>query len=320
MSSPDCSFVLSVERGKLEAQAVLLVESLRRFAGRYANCPIYAVSPRRSRQMSQSCQNVLKSLGVQVVIENLLSTDEQYGTMARLASCVWGEKNLASKIIVSLDDDMFFAREPDFSLQQTDLFARPVDVRGICTTGPGDPNDVYWRTIAEACGVEYEKIPWLETTLEGVLVKACYNGGMIAVRRQPGIFQTAGTMSRILKNKDLSPRTSIDPEVYASTGFVGQEASRWWGSSQAILSLAATQLGARITIAPPTYNVPAHVVPQAEGSNHRISLENAVLVHYHWLLDQEHARDGQIFYGANALPRQVLNWLKPRIPLREHGS
>src|SRR5215216_1375040 len=91
---PDCNFVLSVERGKLESQAILLVESLRRFGGRYANCPVYAVSPRPSWQMSPACQKILKSLGVHLIIEDLLSMEERYGSIGRLAACTWAEKNL----------------------------------------------------------------------------------------------------------------------------------------------------------------------------------------------------------------------------------
>jgi len=320
MLRPDCSFVLSVEQGKLESQAILLVESLRRFGGNYANCPVYAVSPRPSRQMSQACLNILKSMEVHVLIEELLSADEGYGTIARLAACTWAEKNLTSEIIISLDNDLFFAREPDFSLQQADLLARPVDVKGMCTAGPDDYYDPYWRRIAQACEVDYDKIPWVETTLDRILVKASYNGGMIVVRRQLGLFQTAEAMYRILKGKDLAPRIHTNPEFLASTGFVGQEARRWWGSSQAVLSLAATKLDALITIAPPTYNVPAHLIEYGEKNNNKITLQNAIIIHYHWLLDKEHLEDRGIFYGGDTLPGQVLNWLKPRIPLRENYS
>jgi hypothetical protein len=320
MQALDCSFILSVERGKLESQAVLLVESLRRFGGVYANHPVFAVSPRPARRMGKACLSMLKSMGVHVIIEDLLSVNEGYGSIARLVSCVWAEKNLTNEIIISLDDDLFFVREPDFNLKQADFLARPVDVKGICTTGPEDPLDLYWRKIAEACGVEYEQIPWIETTVDRVRVRASYNGGMIAVRRQLGLFQRAEAMYSILKSKDLSPRAYRDAEVFASTGFVGPEASRWWGSSQAILSLAATQLGAKITIAQLTYNIPAHLIEYAEKHNHKLTLQSAVLVHYHWLLDKEHYRDSGLFDGDNTLPKQVLNWLEPRIPLREKYS
>ncbi len=319
-SLPDCAFVLSVERGKLEAQAILLVESLRRFGGAYANCPVYAVSPRPSRQIGAECRDCLHSLGVHLVVESLVPPDEAYGTVARLGACVWAERNLACEILVSLDDDLFFAREPDFRLRGADFFARPVDVKGMCTSGPGDPFDVYWRRIAEVCEVDYEDIPWLETTVDRVRVKASYNGGMVAVRRQRGLFQEAERMFGLLRANDLAPRDSGASQIFASTGYVGAEATRWWGSAQAVLSLAVTRCKATVSIAPPTYNVPVHAADSWEQYAANFTLANAVLVHYHWVLGKEYVKKDIVLKGGADLPKSVLEWLKTKTPLDDANS
>lgn len=308
--TPNCSFILSIEQGKLESQAILLVESLRKFGGAYADCPVYAVSPRPSLQMSKSCHDILKTMGVQVIIEELLSPNESYGPIARLATCAWAEKNIPSDIIVSLDNDIFFADEPDFSLKQVDLLARPVDVKDMCTSGPSDPFDEYWRKIAQLCGVDFEEIPWIETTVDRVSIKASYNTGMIAVRPQLGLFQKAEEMFNALRQSDLSPHILGHQQVYASTGFVGAEASRWWGTSQAVISLAATQLQARIAIAPINYNVPAHY--------DEVSLKNAILVHYHWLLFKDYIKESTVLTKGEELPYTVLQWLKSKTPLSDN--
>lgn len=315
--TPNCAFVLSVEQGKLESQAILLVESLRQFGGAYSRCPVYAVSPRPSRQMSQASRKALAALGVDVIVESLMPVDEPYGTVARLAACDWAEKNLACEILVSLDDDLFFTGEPDFSLRESDVFARPPDLKGICTTGAGDPFDGYWQKIAQIAGVDYDAIPQMETTVDRISVKACYNGGMVAVRRRLGLFQKANSIFHLMRAHDLSPRQAGEVEVFASTGFVGAEASRWWGSAQAVLSLAATQLHARVTIAPAHYNVPAHLVKEAEMRGSPLNLKEAILVHYHWLLDKEYVGKDMLFYGSSALPAHILKWLRRKIPLQE---
>jgi hypothetical protein len=314
---PNCSFVLSVEQGKLESQAVLLVESLRTFGGRYANCPVYAISPRPSRQIGAACRSALTALGAQTIVEKLIAPDEAYGTVARLAACAWAEQKLDSEILVSLDDDLFFAGEPDFRLKSADFFARPVDSKGICTSGAGDPFDVYWRKIAQLTGVDYNEIPWVETTVDRVCVKASYNGGMVAVHRQLGLFQRTEQLFRILQGKDLSPRRAGERKIVASTGSVGTEASRWWGSAQAAFSLAATQLKAVGSIAPATYNIPAHAAQAAERLSGKAILKDAILVHYHWLLDKEHIREPIIFFGSSDLPAPVFEWLKNKTPLSE---
>lgn len=315
ISSPNCSFVLSVEQGKLEAQAILLAESLRTFGGRYANAPVYAISPRPARRMGDDCAAKLKSLRVNVIFEDLLPKDEAYGTRARLACCVWAEQNLMSEILISLDNDMFFVQEPDFGLQGIDFLARPVDIKGICTTGPGDPRDAYWQRVARVAGVGYEEIIQVETTVDRVRVKASYNGGMVAVRRNQGIFTRASEIFNILKEQDLAPYRLGEHNVYASMGYVGGEASRWWGSAQIILSLAVTQKKARIGIAPSTYNMPAHSLQEAASLGNLITLKNAVLVHYHWLLEPDHIKTDELFYGSADLPPEILAWLRHRVPL-----
>jgi hypothetical protein len=317
--SPDCAFVLSVERGKLEPQAILLVDSLRRFGGAYANCPVYAVSPRPSRQMSAACREALSAMGVLLIVEPLAASEEAYGTVARLAACAWAERSLACEILVSLDDDLFFANEPDFHLVGADFFARPVDVKGMCTSGAGDPFDSYWRRIADACGVIYDDIPWLETTVDQVRVKASYNGGMIAVRRERGLFQEAERMFRVLRANDLAPRAGGAEEVFASTGFVGSEATRWWGSAQAVLSLAVTHNKAAVSIAPPSYNIPVHAADSWERYGADFSLNNAVLVHYHWMLGRQYVKKDIVLKGGADLPRPVLEWLKSKTPLDDAG-
>jgi len=314
---PDCSFVLSAEKGQLEAQAILMVESLRQFGGAYANCPVYVVSPRPSRKIGPACRNALRQMHVQVIDQALIPDAEPYGSAGRLAVCAWAERNLTCEILVSLDDDLFFIDEPDFSLADADFFARPVDVKGMCTTGPGDPFDAYWRRIAQINDVGYDDIPWVETTVDRISVKASYNGGMVAVRRSLGILKRAEEMLCTIREHDLSPYQRGAMNVFASTGFVGEEGSRWWGTSQAALSLAAAQLKAKIRIASPRYNVPAHLAETAKQLHGSIILKDAILVHYHWLLDKEHVREDMIFEGGSALPASILKWLRDRTPLGE---
>lgn len=312
---PDCAFVISVEQGKLESQAILLVESLRRFGGAYATCPVFAVSPRPNRAMGKACAAVLKSMGVEVVVEDLLDKREPYGPLGRLAACVWAEKSVNARVLVSLDNDMFFSGAPDFSLAGGDVMARPVDMKGICTSGSEDACDEFWRLACKACGVELQCIPWVETTVDRVRVKASYNGGMVAVRRDAGYFQCAERMLRILREGAIAPRRSARFNVYASMGFVGRASAQWWGVSQVVLSLAFTCKNAVISIAPPTYNVPIHLHATAQSLGQPITLTDAVLVHYHWLLYEQHLLTGELLPGGRDLADPVRQWLARRVPL-----
>ncbi len=315
--TPDCSFVLSVEQGRLEAQAVLLVESLRRFGGAYANCPVYAISPRPARQMGASCAVTLTALGAQTMTLDLIPLNETYGTVARMAACAWAEQNLKSEIIVGLDDDLIFVRPPDFSLTGCDFFARPVDIKGICTTGPNDPYDLYWRQIAQLAGVNYDEIPTVETTEHQILVKASYNGGMLAVRRALGLFEKTQEIFHLMRQSHISPSQSAADEIFASTGFVGMEATRWWGSAQVAFAIAAVKQKAIRCIAPPTYNLPAHMLESVVWQDSAYTLNDVVLIHYHWLLYPDHLVNNPFIKAGFPLPDAVADWLKSWVPLRE---
>jgi hypothetical protein len=315
MPHSSVAIVLSVEEGILEHQAILLVESLRRFGGPASDLPVYAISPRPARAPGADCLSSLRRLGATTIVEPLVDEAEAYGTLARLAACAWAEEHLAHPTIVSLDDDMLVVRPPDFSLGQADMVARPVDCKGMCTCGEGDEYDDYWRRASRACGVSYDDIPWVETTVDRLRVKASYNGGMVIVRRSLGLFREAARMFAILRGHDLAPRARGVIEVVASTGSVGPEASRWWGGAQAVLSLAATRLGAQVAVAPPGYNVPVHLAEAAARSGRPLSLTDAVLVHYHWMLDRGRLDPRGIIPGGRELPADFVAWLARRVPL-----
>lgn len=74
--------------------------------------------------------------------------------------------------------------------------------------------------------------------------------------------------------------------------------------------LAATQLKAVISIAPPSYNVPAHLKENAQSLYDENILRDDILVHYHWLLAEEHLVKDTLLYGSEALPASTVEWLK----------
>src|SRR6185369_17577113 len=79
-------FVFIAEAGILEAQAVLLCESIRRFAGNHASAPITVVSPRSRRSPSQSAQRKLTQLGAEYLPLEIDSCCPDYGTSYRVHS------------------------------------------------------------------------------------------------------------------------------------------------------------------------------------------------------------------------------------------
>src|SRR5215207_7670197 len=63
MAAP-ITFVTCVESGPLETQVLRMVESLRRFGGGYADCPVWAVKPRFGPPLAGHTRRELDRLNV----------------------------------------------------------------------------------------------------------------------------------------------------------------------------------------------------------------------------------------------------------------
>jgi hypothetical protein len=311
VSPHDTEFFLIAERGILEAQAVLLCKSIRRFAGAYAKSAISVVSPRRNARPCRTTVRQLAPLGVDYVELDLPSPCPAYGSSFKVLAAARMEDRGRAPVLVQLDSDTLFVGEPDFSLPAAHVGARPVDVKGMCTEGPGDAFDAYWHGLCELCDVDYESLPWVITTVDGKTVRANYNGGLIAARRACGIFQQTREFFLRLVAAGRKPWANSGLLIKSGTGPVGREGSEYWGTSQAALSLATTARHGIVEILSSLYNVPVHYfasLPPLDGV--------PVHIHYHWLLSEGEGHDNPMFGGRLPLPPEIAEWIRRESPLR----
>lgn len=311
MSGDDVQFALVAEQGVLEAQALLLCESIRLFAGKYRNAPISAVIPRPTKRPSARTLSALARLGVDIVELNVTSAAPEYGTTYRIHSASAIEASSRAKILVFMDSDLVFFGEPDLDLNGYDAAARPVDLKGMCTTGSQDSYDPYWRRLCEVCDVDYSAVPPVTTTVDQLSVKASYNGGFIVIRRSAGIFCRTEEFFERSVGAGLRPHMGKRLSVRAGHGQVDGIGAEYWGSSQACLSLAiwGRQLTARIL--PPTHNFPLHIDSYVAQFGAR---EPLIVAHYHHLFTGEQSAN-PLFSGRLNVPSQCLDWLEGRLPL-----
>jgi glycosyltransferase involved in cell wall biosynthesis len=309
----DCvEFMLLAEAGILEAQALLLCESIRCFAGAYSRCPITVISPRRDRRPSFSTRRKLDELQAEYLPIEVDSCCPEYGTSYRVHSAAHVARRSGPPILVQLDSDTIFLAEPDFSLIESDAAARPVDVKGMCTTGPGDPFDNYWRDLCALVGVDYEQLPIVETTIGRQAVRASYNGGLIAVQRASGIFERTEDIFRQLVAAGLKPWPDGGLTFKTGTGVLGGAATAYWGTSQAAFSIAAVAGNHSVRLLPDTHNFPLHSLDQMTTS----VPARLVHLHYHWLFSAEAGGVNPMLDGKVDVPAGAIEWLKARLPLK----
>jgi hypothetical protein len=313
---PDTGFVACIEGGMLESQALLLFESIRRYAGRFRNCSLYALSPRAGHGISSEARRRLDEMGV-CYIDKVLNTEcPQYGSANRVAAAAHIEDTRRHDMLVILDSDTLFLAEPSkfILLPQTDAAARPVDVKGISTAGSGDSFDVYWRDLCRCCGVDYEEIPWSRSFVDQQPIKANYNGGLVVVRAGLEILRRWADFFFRSVRQGIRPYTD-GPSFRAGAGWVEPAAGKLWGSNQAALSLAIWSATRRVEELPPTYNYPLHLHDRIDPVSFGSIFPNLLHVHYHWLFAEDALPNNPLFLSHGPLKPDQRDWLRSATPL-----
>ena len=308
-NQPNLGLVACIEGGVLEDQALLLFENIRQYAGRFRDCPIYALSPRTGHAISESARRTLDKLMV-TYIDAVLNTEcPEYGSANRVAAAAHIEKLYPHEILVILDSDTLFLREPDKILlpPDVDVAVRPVDVKGMGTDGPADRFDSYWRDLCRCCGVDYDEIPWTTSFVDHHRIKASYNGGLVIVRGKLGILQRWADFFFASVRQRLTPYVE-DHRFRSGAGFVDSTASRLWGSNQAALSLAIWSNTRRVQELPPIYNYPLTLHSQIDAGTAHAVFPHLVHVHYHWLLEEKPDRN-PLFDSMGPLSSEQRDWL-----------
>ncbi len=315
-SRPDVGFVACIEGGTLEGQALLLFESVRRYAGRFKDCPVYAHSPRAGHAVSSDARRRLDELGVHYSDEILNAACPQYGSANRVAAAAHVEETTAHEVLVVLDSDTLFLREPsEFILPRgTDVALRPVDLKGVSTTGGGDVCDAYWRDLCRCCGVAYEDVPWGESFVDGQRIKANYNGGLVVARGRLGIMRRWADFFFRSVVRGLRPRPGA-AAFRAGVGMVEPVAAELWGSNQAALSLAAWSTTRRVRVLPPTYNYPLHQHAHVPPKLARKVFKRLVHVHYHYLFAPDALASNPLLRDGGPLTGEQREWLRSATPI-----
>jgi hypothetical protein len=304
------AFVACIEEGRLETQALLLFESIRRYTGAFSRSDIFALSPRKGIGISRRARRRLRSLQVHYIDAVLNTECPQYGSANRVAAAAHVARMNHHDILVVLDSDTLFLREPcELHLSDDiDVAVRPVDMQGICSEGPHDPRDPYWRNLCAAFNVRYEDLPFVESSVDGKRVKASYNGGLVVARTGSGVLQRWSEIFFNSIQKGILPYSSGAP-FQAGAGWVSSEVAKLWGTNQAALSLAIWGATNRVRILSPTYNFPLHYYNHFCVEVLEQIMNGLVHVHYHWLFGEEFRESNPLLSPDSPLGADQREWL-----------
>ena len=315
-SAATVSFVLCIEGNAIREQALLLCESIRRFAGRYDRSPILAFAPRPGLGVDEITRSMLEEMDVEYVDEPLNTTCLDYAPANRIYAGAYAEAHATTDFLAVLDSDTIWFDELALPID-ADAAVRPVDSKGSATRGPGDQFEEYWERLAQMSGISLDRLPWLASTIGNERIRASYNAGLTVARRNKGILRGCAELFTASVRAGMRPYRDGGMDIRASTGNVGRGGSEYWGASQAALALAIWEATDRVLHYPDHYNVPLHLIADGGDIDPRWLAHPPVHVHYHYMFGEpqyELAMDLLVELGLSSVKR---DWLTHRIPFRD---
>ena len=202
----DVTLVVCVESGRYESMAVLMVESLRRFGGSFANAAVIAITPRLGPTLSEATLTRFRELDVTYVRRRNL-----HRSWNRFIGKVWGlaevEPMAHTSTVVLVDCDLLFLGEPRaLALSPgTDVAACHPD-NGIVGTSGADAFEPAWRHACGAVGLDIESLPWIDPHDGSGPIRFYLNSGVVAFRAGCGFPQAwLETVDRLLDAHVMFP-------------------------------------------------------------------------------------------------------------------
>ena len=285
-----------IERGRLEAQTLLMLEGLRRNGGPLGASRVLAIVPRRGVKPSASTVSGLRSLGVELHEGSHLNRMTWYNLYNKIVAVQVAEEIATTPVIIWLDSDVIIAdtlhelgvaNDCDFAARREWLV--PAVFVG------DDASTHYWKRASEIVGVNWEKFPRLPADGPDRPQWLLFNSGVYAYRRGLGFVETYGEITRKL----MKARLAL-PD------------GNFWLNEQNSLTLAVVKLGLRYSELPRSEH---HMVFQGfiDGPGAAPPVDSARLIHYSGSMYPEH---WPRFMARLRRERPALHeWLYPKGPI-----
>jgi hypothetical protein len=304
------AFVACIENNRIASEALLLFESVREFAGRYSQSPIYSFNPRGLGPLDTSHYERLRSLAVSHSDEVLNSAHRDYALANKIYAAAHAEEVAKEDLLVLLDSDSVFLNEPEsFELRQDAVAATtPVWAVGIGSRGPQDPAHSLWEAIRQTCRIVGSEPPLVHTRLTREPVSFYCNSGLVVVRRSAGIFS---------RWRECFERLSASSLVRGMLTCGGSDESGYGPDfflEQASLTAALSPLARNVTLLDHRYNCPLHnlALLQRAYPGEVFDLDSVIHFHYNRTLHRVGFLD-----SLNLGPKDSRQheWLARRLPL-----
>jgi hypothetical protein len=286
------SVVFCVEPGYLAAQATLLANSFRTWAGEYRDAQMFAVQPRVSGAIPQATLDALQAIGVTFIAQDLNRDFIDSPPSNKVFASELIERTADTDFILFTDTDCIFLNPPSAALlpDGVNLAVQPVVKKFHATSHRFDRYAGLWRRMYKSAGVTPPD--FVRTTVNRVRIRAYYNAGIAVFRRSAGICHVWVEMMRAI-NTLVEGRTRNHLDQFA-------------------LTLAAAKIGG-VKLLPETHNYSIGRRAEYAPPHNAMPLSSLTHVHYH----RKFFEPGFLEKLEPAFDRDEVRykWLSERLPL-----
>ncbi|WP_024343120.1 hypothetical protein [Bradyrhizobium japonicum] len=295
----DTTIVTCVEAGPIEAQVLMLAESLRTFGGPAAKVPFIAVKPRRGPRIGSATLKEFKRLGVEFIDERLNVELDWWNNANK--SCVMSqlETRVSTPNITWMDGDMVV-------LQQLDKLSPTAGTQFIARAGEGylgsdgtDKNAPYWRKLCELIGSDFDRFPEINSFPEGRRIRAYW---------QTGIY-TYATSTRLGEAHYATIKKLLSSSI-------GSREAGIYHQDQVSISLAVQKLELRHSEYDARLNFNVNTL--AKENADLIPMSEVKILHYHNTFYREGLDWAKLY--LRQLPQDRRELIEKYIPLTANAS
>jgi len=297
------AIVICVEKGVLESQAKLLINSVEKFNS-LNNISLIAFSPRKDFIPSADTLGFFKNHNIIHITEDINQQFLDYPIANKVLACEFIEINYPEfDSIIFIDTDTVFINSLSAHLihSKGHLYLRPVDNKGPGSTGENDENDLFWQNVYRLFGTDLPESN-LVTTVRPNTIRPYYNAGFIWANGLPGFFQQWKKDFVKLVNSGLRPY-----------GYQSRDNTDFRCLDQVALSVTAQRYNQNIEILPESYNYPIPFQPLLKDRENHPRFYELIHIHYHKWFQHPGFLD-HVTSDEDKKSEQYL-WLKEQLPL-----
>lgn len=203
------SLICAIEAGRIEAQTLLMLRSLRRFGGALAKAPVTAFQGRRGAPLAAGTRQALDELGATYVYRPDLNRAPWFNYSNKIAAVTYAEAHFDTPWRLWLDSDVLFLDSPGFAqdaaLEEADFHARFECMPPAVTTDAAT-HSAYWTRLCALDGVEFDSLPLHDLNIPATRMKPLFNSGVFLWRAGTGFASAYADSYYRLLDARIAPR------------------------------------------------------------------------------------------------------------------